>query len=83
MANVGSDTGGTTDIVEAKLCDVGVELEEEGQGLADSSTGTEDGDLGLACSRGRELARLGKQRAGSAMSEHGDWRWRRGVYGEA
>ena len=45
MANVGSDTGGTTDIVEAKLCDVGVELEEEGQGLADASASAENGDL--------------------------------------
>lgn len=39
-------TGGATDVVEGQLSDAGVELEEEGEGLADTAGGTEDGDLG-------------------------------------
>ena len=37
MGDIGSNTGRTADIVEAELGDVGVELEEEGQGLADTA----------------------------------------------
>lgn len=41
-----SHTGSTTDIVEGKLRDTGVELEQQGQRLANTTGGTENGDLG-------------------------------------
>jgi len=39
-------TWSSTDIVEGKLRNTGVELEEEGQWLSNSTGSTEDGDLG-------------------------------------
>jgi hypothetical protein len=39
-------TGSATDVVESELSDTGVELEEEGERLADTAGSTEDGDLG-------------------------------------
>ena len=54
VANVGSDTRSTTNIVEGQVGDVGVKLEQEGERLADTSASTEDGDLLLASSRGGE-----------------------------
>lgn len=42
----GGRTGRKTDVVEGKLADPGVELEEEGERLANATGGTEDGDLG-------------------------------------
>ena len=70
MGDIGSNTRGTTNIVEGKLGDVGVELEEEREGLADASSCAEDGDLGLACGGGREAAGLGEG-AESCAGEHG------------
>ena len=46
VGEISTDTGGAADIVESKLGDSGVELEEEGKGLANATGGTEDGDLG-------------------------------------
>jgi hypothetical protein len=46
MGSWGLLTGSSTDVVEGKLRDLGVELEEEGEGLANATGGTEDGDLG-------------------------------------
>ena len=54
VANVGSDTRSTTNIVEGQVGDVGVKLEQEGERLADTSASTEDGDLLLTSSRGGE-----------------------------
>lgn len=39
----------TLDIVEGELSNTGVELQEEGEGLANATTGTENGDLGGLC----------------------------------
>lgn len=39
-------TGSETDVVEGELADSGVELEEQRQGLANATGGTENGDLG-------------------------------------
>lgn len=49
-------TRGATDVVESELSDVGVELEEEGQGLANAAGGTEDGDLGELESASNQLS---------------------------
>jgi len=46
MDDVRGRTGSKTDIVESELADSGVELEEEGQRLANATGSTEDGDLG-------------------------------------
>ena len=46
MTDISGNAGGATDIEERELSDARVELEEEGQRLADSATGTEDGNLG-------------------------------------
>lgn len=54
MANVGSNTGSTTNIVKAQRRDERVGLEQERQRLADSSTSTEDSNLRLARGRRRE-----------------------------
>ena len=51
MRKVGSHTGGVDDIVEGELVDERAGLEEEGQRLADSATGTEDGNLGKLYSK--------------------------------
>lgn len=69
VADISSNTRSTTDIVEAEGGDELVLLEEEGEGLSDTSASTEHGDLGLASSRGRELAGVG-ERAGSRTREH-------------
>lgn len=45
MADIGSDTRCATDVVKAELSDKRVRLEEKREGLSDSSSGTEDGDL--------------------------------------
>lgn len=39
-------TRSATDVVESELSDTGVELEKEGERLADTAGSTEDGDLG-------------------------------------
>lgn len=39
VRDVGGDTGGVADIVEGELSDVGVLLEEEREGLADTTWG--------------------------------------------
>ena len=46
MTEVSSDTRSTADVVEGELGNTGVELQEEGEGLANATTSTEDGDLG-------------------------------------
>lgn len=42
-------TRATLDIIEGELSNTGVELQEEGEGLANATTGTENGDLGGLC----------------------------------
>ena len=74
VRDISSNTGSAADIVEVKGGDLGVELEEEGQGLADASAGAEDGDLVLAGGGRGELAGLGGERACGGAGEHG---WRR------
>ena len=46
MADISGNAGGATDIEERELSDARVELEEERQRLANSATGTKDGNLG-------------------------------------
>lgn len=41
-----SHTGSQADVVQGKLSDSWVELQEQGQRLANATSGTEDGDLG-------------------------------------
>jgi len=43
---LGRRTRGATDVVESELSDSGVELEQEREGLANATGGTEDGNLG-------------------------------------
>lgn len=45
VGKVGSDTGGTSKIVKRKGGNVLVELKEKGEGLADTTGGTENGNL--------------------------------------
>lgn len=47
VADIGGDTGCTTDIVESELGDSWVELEEEGERLTDTTSSTEDSDTGV------------------------------------
>ena len=46
MANISGDTRATSDVIEGELGDARVELEEEGERLADTTAGTEDDNLG-------------------------------------
>lgn len=72
MANISSDTRSTTNIVEAQGGDVGVELEQKGQRLANSSASAEDGDLLLASSRGGEETAAAGEVAEGRTSQHNE-----------
>jgi hypothetical protein len=54
VADISSDTRGSPDVVQAETGDERVGLEQERQGLTDTTSGTEDGDLSLGTGRGRE-----------------------------
>lgn len=45
VRKIGSDTGGSSQIVEGKTSDILVELKEEGKGLTNTTGGTENGNL--------------------------------------
>jgi hypothetical protein len=47
VANVGSNTGGVDNVKESKVGDGGLVLEEKREGLADTASGTEDGNLAV------------------------------------
>jgi hypothetical protein len=47
VANVSSDTGCQPNIIQRKVGDTGVELEQKGERLANSTGGAQDGDLGV------------------------------------
>lgn len=51
-------TGSGADVVQGELGDPGVELEQQGEGLADTTGGAEDGDLGEL--HGKRGVRLSK-----------------------
>lgn len=72
MAHISSNTRCAADVVEVEPLDVGVELEEEGERLADTSASAEDGDVGVACGGGGKLA--DRELAGCAAGEHGERR---------
>ena len=46
MRDIRRDTGCALDIEKGELADTRVELQEEGQRLSDTTSGTENGDLG-------------------------------------
>ena len=48
VAEVSGDTSGVANVVQGKGGNDGVALEKEGEGLADATSGTEDGNLGGA-----------------------------------
>lgn len=77
VANIGGNTRCTTDIVEAQSSDVLVELQEQRERLANSSSSAKNGDLVLTRSGRRELASLGEGASGRA----GEHRGRRGRCG--
>jgi len=54
VADISSDTRSSPDIVQAETGDERVGLEQERQGLTDTTSSTEDGDLSLGAGRGRE-----------------------------
>jgi hypothetical protein len=64
VGDVGGNTGSSADVVEGELSDAGVELEEEGEGLANATAGTEHGNLG-------KVARGGGEHATLDSGEHG------------
>ena len=70
MANIGSNTGGAADIIEAQRGDERVVLEEQRERLANSSTGAENGDLGPVDRRRRELSRRRRQDTGNVAGQH-------------
>ena len=51
-------TRATTDIIEGELSDTGVQLKQEGQRLANATTGTQDGDLGGLRMKGKNRLAL-------------------------
>jgi len=56
VADIGSDTGSEADIVQPEVGDLRVLLQEECERLADTTCGTEDSDLAVGGSAGRESA---------------------------
>jgi hypothetical protein len=68
VADISGDTGSTPNIVKAQRSDQRIGLEQERQGLSDTTSSTEDGDLSLGTSRGRERSEGGSLESGS--SEH-------------
>jgi hypothetical protein len=46
VGEVSGDARSAADIVQSEVGDTGVELHQQGQGLANAARGTEDGDLG-------------------------------------
>jgi hypothetical protein len=46
VADISGDTRATSDVIEGELGDARVELEEEGERLADTTAGTENNNLG-------------------------------------
>lgn len=59
VRDIGSNAGATLDVVQRELGDPRVELEEEGQRLADTATSAEDDHLGsLQGTRERMSVRL-------------------------
>ena len=46
VANVGGNTWAALDVVKSKLRDTWVELQEEGEGLANTTSRAKDSDLG-------------------------------------
>lgn len=46
VANVGGDTRATLNVVQSELRDTRVELQEEGEGLADTTSRAKDSNLG-------------------------------------
>lgn len=71
MADIGGDAWSSGDIVEGELGDEGVELHEEGEGLADAASGAEDGDLTLRARAGGEVAGVSRPaKDGLHGSEH-------------
>jgi hypothetical protein len=47
VADVGGDSGGATDVIQAQGSNERTSFEQERERLADSSTRTKDGDLGV------------------------------------
>lgn len=66
VRNISSNTRGSSEIVESEVSDVLVELEQQGQRLANATVGSKDNDLVLSGSGGGE----GSDSAGGSSSEH-------------
>jgi hypothetical protein len=47
VSNVGGNTWCHSDIIQGEFGDTGVKFEQEGERLANSTGGTQDGDLGV------------------------------------
>lgn len=47
MADIGGDSRGATDVVQAQGSNERISFEQEGERLADSSTRAEDSNLGM------------------------------------
>lgn len=70
VRNVSSDTGSTPNVVQVQTGDKRVGLEQERQGLTDTTTGTENGDLSLSPGgRGKGSSR-GSENVGRGSSKH-------------
>ncbi|GAO46076.1 hypothetical protein G7K_0319-t1 [Saitoella complicata NRRL Y-17804] len=78
--NVRSNSGSATDIVERKVGDLLVQAEKEGEGLTDTTGGTEDGNLGGGDGGGGEGALAsGRDRTESEHRGYMRVGWRFGI----
>ena len=71
MADIRRHTRREADIVEAKVGDERVKLEQKRERLPDASTGAEDSNFRLAPGRRGEEPSAGAERASSLSREHG------------
>ena len=56
VADIGGNTRCTADIIQTERGDQRVAFQQQRQRLANSTSGTEDGNLGVACNGGGEEA---------------------------
>jgi len=86
MADIGSDSGGATNVVQAQGSNERISFEQERERLSDSSTRAKDSNLGMTGDRRGEPTAVDREGASGVSGEHfwgsrkveeGEKRWTR------
>ena len=70
VADIGGDSGGATDVVQAQGSNEGISFEQERERLADPSTCAKDSDLGVTGSRRGEPTTMSGKAASGVSRKH-------------